>query len=235
MIPILIVIPFWERDRTEAIDLCRIMAGLQSAHVGQAAHVALTCRNDSKIDPNMVKIISSRFNTLTHRSNSPLKGWPAGANGMFGDAMIWVSNSMVKNYECVYWLEPDAIPLCPNWFADLTKAWRTRPRNANIVGCRSDCNGDGTGDHITGCALYHPNIARIMPGIATCDNMAWDYQLRAKIVAMGQHTPLIENWYKQSNIPAATVYGQQAKGVVIFHGVKDDSVRKAVKSKYNIS
>lgn len=232
MIPILICVPFWKGDNTQAIELCKIVAGLQGSHAGNLAHVMLICRQDWKVDPNMVKIIAPKFNTFTFQSRSPLKGWPSGSNGMFGSTMIYISNSFKNKYECVYWMEPDAIPLCPNWYWDLVLEWRRKHPSANIIGYRSDCNGDGSGDHITGCALYHPNIARILPQITMSDRIAWDYQHRAKIVSMGGHTRMIQNRYGQKNVPSGVI---NEPGVVIIHGVKDLSITSAVKKKYKIS
>lgn len=230
-VPILIVIPFWKGDLNQAFDLCRIVAGLQANHVGSVAHVMLVCRQDCRIDPNMVKIISAKFNTHTYHSMSPLKGWPSGANGIFGSTMLYISNNMRDKYECVYWMEPDAIPTKPNWFWDLVLAWRGRHTSTWIVGCRSDCNGDGTGDHITGCALYHPNIARLLPEIIRSDRVAWDYEHRAKIVRVGGHTKLIQNRYHQRNVDPGVI---NEPGVVIIHGVKDRSLVNVVSKKYKI-
>lgn len=233
--PILICIPFWEQDRTQAIELCRIIEGLQPHHVQKAAHVMLVARQDCSIDQNMVKIISKKFNTFTHQSTSPLKGWPSGPNGMFASTMIKIATTAKDLYECVYWMEPDCIPIVPNWFWYLVEEWRRRHPQANIVGCRLDCNGDGTGDHITGCALYHPDIARIMPEITRCDNVAWDYELRARIVAMGGHTKLIANLYKATNLFPESLQGLLDNGTMVVHGAKDDSVVRFVKKKYNIA
>lgn len=230
-IPILIVIPFWDGDVHQARELAKVVAGLQPHHVKNAAHVMLSVRQDAKFDKDIVQTISSKFNTVTYRCNSPLRGWPNGANGMFGASMIHISNSFKDTYEVVYWLEPDAIPIRPNWFHDLYLEWKKRHPNANILGCRHDCNGDGTGDHITGCALYHPNIARLLPEITHCDGMAWDYQHRGKIVAMGGHTNLIQNWYKARNAHAGII---EQPGVVVIHGHKDFSVIGHVKKKYKI-
>lgn len=232
MTPILICIPFWEGDNGQAIELCRIISGLQATHAANLAHVMLVCRQDWKIDPNMVKIISTKFNTFTFHSNSPLKGWPSGSNGMFSSTMIKICTSYKNKYECVYWMEPDAIPICPNWYWDLVLEWRRRHPSVNVVGCRHDCDGDGKGDHITGCAIYHPDIARILPEITRSDRMAWDYQHREKIVRMGGNTRLIQNRYHQNNLPSGVI---QEPGVVIIHGVKDNSVVHAVKRKFKIA
>lgn len=234
MIPILICIPFWQGDHAQALDLCKIIAGLQPGHAGALAHVMLICRQDCKIDQQMIKIVSPRFHMFTFQSRSPLKGWPSGSNGMFGSTMIHIATSFKGKYECVYWMEPDAIPICPNWFWSLVEVWRRRPPNTLVVGCRSDCNGDGSGDHLTGCAIYDPQIAKLMPEITKSDRIAWDYQNRAKIVARGQHTTLIENYYKQKNAPEG-ILERSKLGVVIMHGFKDNSLVNHVKKNFNIS
>lgn len=233
MIPILICLPYWEGDRYQAVELCRIVAGLQSGHAELNAHVMLINRQDCMPDPHMVDIISQKFHVHTFQSRSPLKGWPQGSNGMFGSTMIHIANSFKDKYECVYWMEPDAIPLCPNWSWNLVQAWRAKHPKALIIGCRSDCNGDGTGDHITGCAIYHPNIARLMPYLTTCSGTAWDYEFRSDIVQVGGHTNLIENWYRARNAEPG-ILDRTKVGVNIIHGFKDDSLINLVKNKYNI-
>lgn len=230
--PILICIPHWEGDKTQAIELCRIIAGLQPHHVGPAAHVLLVARQDCAIDQNMINIISKKFNTFTLRSNSNLRGWPAGPNGMFGSTMIHIAINSVNNYECVYWMEPDCVPIVPNWFACLVEEWRRRHPTTLVMGSRSDCNGDGTGDHISGSCVYHPNVARLIPQITTCDNVAWDYIHRSRIVQVGMSTKLIQNRYKETNVDAGKI---EEPGVVVIHGVKDFSVANAVKRKFALT
>lgn len=234
MTPMLVCIPFWQGDKDKAMDLCRILSGLQDHHVGNIVHVLLVARQDCKHDSNMIKIVAAKFNTFTHVSKSPLKGWPNGPNGMFGSTMIHISNNQKKNqYECIYWMEPDAIPLCPNWFMDLLHVWRTRHMKSLVVGCRSTIDGNSQSDHITGCALYHPNIARLMPELTGCTGMAWDYKYRAKIIENGGHTPLIENWYNARKADPGIV-DRDKVGVRIIHGFKDRSIVEHVAKKYKI-
>lgn len=231
MVGILIVIPYWQGDQVTAKEMCRVIAGLQANHAGTTAHVMLVARQDVKMDHDMINIISKKFNTLTHLSASPLRGWPNGSNGIFGDSMIRISNSKFdKTYETVFWMEPDCVPMRPNWFWDLVIAWRGRHPTTKIVGCRHDCNGDGTGDHITGCAMYHPNIARILPQICKSDHIAWDYQHRAAIVRMGGPTNQIANRYKGRNVEPTILNDPAA----VIHGIKDYSLIKLVAKKYGI-
>lgn len=231
-VPILIALPFWKGDHTQAIELCKIMAGLQAGHAGQTCHVMLICRQDFKIDPNMVKIVAAKFNVLTYQSQSPLRGWPQGPNGMFGSTMIHIANNFKEKYECIYWMEPDAIPIRPNWHWDLVQEWRRRHPEALIVGSRSTIDGNSQTDHLSGSCLYHPNIARIMPYLTTCSEVAWDYIHRAKMIASGGPTKLIQQRYHQRNLPPGVI---EEPGVVVVHGVKDNSIINAVKAKYKIA
>lgn len=222
-IPILICIPYWSGDIVMARKLAKIIVAQHPGHVKDLAHVLLVHRQDFYThDKELVDTLSKSFNVHTFQANSPMRGWPDGANGMFGSAMTRVS-SFQERYECVYWMEPDCVPLAPNWFWNLYLEWKKRKPGVNIVGC-SD------GQHITGCAIYHPNIARIMPKISSAGGQAWDWMYRQDILAMGQHTNLIENHYHGQNCDPANANGQAA----IIHGYKDFSLLNAVADKFKV-
>lgn len=233
MTPMIIAIPFWNGDKQQAINLCKILSGLQGHPIGEVAHILLVARQDCSHDQRMLDALKPKFKVFTFIANSPMRGWPGGCNGMFSEAVRHIGNNAKNLYEVIYWMEPDAIPICPNWFMDLLHEWKHRNPGVLVRGCRSDCHGDGSGDHITGCALYHPKIARLMPELTRCQVAAWDYEHRKKIVEKGQHTHTIENWYNQRNLPE-DVINRADIGVRIIHGVKDLSVVNAVAKKFDI-
>lgn len=229
-VPLLIVIPYYSGDRAQALELCKVISGLQPHPVGNLAHILLVSRRDCGIDGTMSKILSPKFKVFQKLSNSVSKGWPRGPNGMFAYAMIQIAVYKMQ-YECVFWMEPDCTPIKRNWFWELVLEWRKRGPGVNVVGCMGDCNGNGTGIHITGCALYDPNIAKIIPEITNCQ-MAWDYEHRDKIVAMGKHTDLIKNPYKALNAPESLLDDPVS---VVYHGYKDSSLTDLVKKRFNIN
>lgn len=102
-----------------------------------------------------------------------------------------------------------------------------------VVGCRGTIDGTTQSDHITGCALYHPNIAKLMPKLTSCTGMAWDYRYRAEIIQVGGHTHMIENFYNSKDFKDDIV-NRADLGVRIHHGCKDRSVVEAVAKKYSI-
>jgi hypothetical protein len=234
MTPMVVCIPFWEADKAQALDLVKILTGLQDHHVGSVVHLLLVARQDCKHDTEMIKLAMTKFSVFTFISPSPLRGWPNGPNAMFGRTISHIANNGKNKYEVIYWMEPDAIPLCPNWFMDLLSEWRKRHPKCLVIGSRGDCNGDGSGDHISGCALYHPNIAKLMPELTGCTGQAWDYKHRAKIVAVGQHTNMIENFYHARNAPE-NIADRSELGVRVIHGHKDRSVVISVAKKYGIN
>lgn len=225
-IPILICLPYWTGDVEMCRGMAKLMADLQPVHAGNSCAVMICARQDCAIDGYIAEVLKHKFNVLNFVTSSPLRGWPEGPNGMFGSTMIHIYTSRF-NIQTAYWMEADCVPTRPSWFSELHDAWVRRAPGANIVGCRHDCHGDGSGDHITGCAMYDPNIASILPKITTSSQWAWDYEHRADIVQMGQHTNLIYNAYKARNVaPTILEYG-----AAIIHGVKDYSLQRIVREK----
>lgn len=226
-IPILVILSYYEGDRDLCRKLCALIADLQPQHVGRACEILLVARQDCEIDKEMVWKLSTRFNLYTFKSTSPQRGWPAGPNGMFGTTMIHIANAPM-NVECVFWMEADCAPMMPNWFDKLAEAWKNRRPGASVVGCMFDCDGNGRGVHITGCALYDPNFARILPGACSCSSVAWDYQYRHGIVALGQATNLIGMRFRAQSVEPTILNDPCA----VMHGVKNDCLLNLIRDKY---
>jgi hypothetical protein len=226
--PVLIVIPYWSGDKEVCRKMIDLMVDLEPEHVGRRAAVLLTHRQDEeRVDKEMVLKLKTRFNLYTLRSTSPQRGWPSGCNGMFGSAMIHVHVWNIP-CDCIYWMESDCTPMYRGWFDDLANAWARKKPMTLVMGWEGDCNHDGTGHHITGCALYDPHIAIKLSDITICDGVAWDYQYRKQIMAVGEKTLLIENAYKSKK---ATKRMMEC-GYAIVHGVKDGSLCDMVRRKY---
>jgi hypothetical protein len=232
MTPILIVIPYWSQDRDMAYEVCKLMVGMQPHHMGNTAHILLSNRQDCFPDQSMLQLCNQKFTTFQHHCQSPLRGWPDGANGMFGSSMIHVALTASHLYETVFWMEADCVPMCPNWFWDLVLAWRRKVPQALIVGTDVSVDGTQQGRHINGCALYHPNIARLMPSIASCSGQAWDWILREKIIQVSQNTELIRLMYNARNADPILLTQNPP---VIVHGHKDRSLLDLVKQKHGVA
>lgn len=226
--PLLIAIPYWEKDRNQAFDLCKLIAGMQHEPSKEAVFL-LVARQDCAPDHTMAEILKKKFDVMFFKSNSPLKGWPSGANGMFGSTMCFVSN-ITRKFEAVFWMEPDCVPMRRDWIKYLADEWAKRPNGKDIVGFTHSVDGTKEGMHTNGNAIYDQQIARLLPKITSCDRTAWDWQYRHEMLARTQHTNAIINRYKATNVKK----DDADYGFAVIHGVKDDSLIKIVASEFNI-
>lgn len=225
-VSLLIVIPYWDGDIAMAKEMVKLIADLQPDHAKREAEILLVNRQDCKADPGMIACLKSKFNVHTLKSFSPMVGWPQGCNGMFGSAMIHVSQNMPV-YGGVFWMEADCTPMRPSWHSELAAAWRARKPLTKVMGWIGDCNGDGTGFHITGCAVYDTKIAQILPDITMSCIAPWDYEHRNLIMGVGEKTTLIENCYRRAEPDPALL----ESGYAVVHGFKNDSLLKMVREK----
>jgi hypothetical protein len=119
-------------------------------------------------------------------------GWKP--NKMFLVAAQYVRD----NYGCPFlWLEPDCVPLKPNWLGDINMAYHESP--LRYMGAIIEQTGQKglPPKHLTGCSVY-PNDA-----IDTFDKMAsvtggreaWDIAGGEKIATAAQNTPLIQHFW----------------------------------------
>jgi len=123
IIPILVVISYWEGDKNLAKKLVNLIVGMQSEHAKRSVEIMLVCRQDCKVDLEMVGKLSTKFNVHTFLSKSPFRGWPQGCNGMFASSMIQISQNM-NPFGGVFWMEADCVPMRPSWYSELSSAWR---------------------------------------------------------------------------------------------------------------
>lgn len=225
--PFLIVISYWEGDRDMCREMVRLLVDLQEKHAGKAAKILLICRQDSKIDAEMVRLLKSKFDLETKIGTSPLRGYPGGANGLFASAALHLA-TCTEQYDGWFWMEPDCVPMYPNWWVDLKMEWKNRPRGVQIMGWKGDCNGNGTGWHITGCAIYDQQIARTIPCLTMCDGIPWDYKCRDEMLRVGKETLKIHLCWRAKNATPDILKNRWS----IAHGYKDGSLLKLVRKEY---
>ena len=226
--PFLIVIGYWDGDRDMCREMVELMVDLQSRHAGRGCKVWLVCRQDcGKVDPHILRSLQSRFDAEGMVSTSPLTGYPGGSNGVFGTTAIHVANRS-ERFDGWFWMEPDCVPMQPNWWVDLQNEWMARSSGIHLIGWKGDCNGNGTGWHINGCAIYDQQFARIVPCVTQCDGIPWDYHCRGKMLEVGKETNLIHLCWRAGDATPDIL----KKGWMIAHGYKDGSLRKLVRKKH---
>lgn len=230
-LPLIICIPFWEKDRNQAYDLCRLIVGMQQ-ETSKETEFLLVSRQDCVPDHSMIEILSKKFKATSYKSESALRGWPSGPNGMFGRTMCHLSN-IGQKYKAIFWMEPDCVPMRRDWIKLLSDEWDRRDNGKFIVGFTHQVDGNNPDSlHTNGNSLYDQQIARLLPEITYCDRVAWDWQCRHKMLQHTHHTNLIINKYK-----ATYVTDEEFKSfnqIAVVHGFKNDSLIKRVAGQFNV-
>ena len=174
------------------------------------------------------------------------RGWPASPNFMFREALFYVEQHHPG--EWVFWLEPDSVPLVPDWF-EVLKA----ERDAAMAGGKEFCGGyvRHHHDHMTGVAWYGPRWRKVAPLLAKADTDAWDTYAHKQTVPNAHFTSLIQHVFKGAPVrdlavisPKAVLYHQDKRGGLIklldaerfggqFALMFDDPVHKNVMRYYH--
>lgn len=148
------------------------------------------------------KKVFSHVRTITV---SVLKqGWPSACDTMFMSAARYVRD----NYTLPFlWLEPDCVPLKPEWFEELKGAYNGC--NMRYLGAVIEQSGQKgmPAKHLTGCSVY-PNDSfddfDKMPEV-TSGRQPWDIAGGERIATAAQNTPLIQHFWGGEKTPPVFV------------------------------
>lgn len=170
--PIKVVLPFCERDA----NLLLSNLNWQAEMAGRLPATAIL-HYDSTIGTIVLASLETAANRAyesvvrSHHSKPPRPGWPAGPNWSFQAACKFMGASDAP----WIWLEPDAVPLKPDWLSRLDQEYRTaqKPFMGTIIG--------GMG-HMNGVGVYPPNVMTYAPGIFSCSDTPWDVWAQREIV-----------------------------------------------------
>lgn len=156
------------------------------------------------------------------------RGWPVSCNRAFEQA-AWHSYQVTK--QSFLWMEPDAIPLKSSWLDDIEAEYSQcgKPFMGDYVKIAGVMpNGI---NHMSGIAVYHWDMPRILPSVFNNDFTAWDIASGNQVSAQLHRTSLIHHdWVptkqwrrevvtKECVNPLAVIYHPDKLGVLI-----DDSL-----------
>lgn len=118
------------------------------------------------------------------------QGWPVSCNRAFEQA-AWHSYQVTK--QSFLWMEPDAIPLKASWLDDIESEYKQcgKPFMGDFVKIAGVLpNGI---DHMSGIAVYHWDMPRIMPSVFNNDHAAWDIVSGREVTPQMHRTNLIHH------------------------------------------
>jgi len=148
-------------------------------------------------------------------------GWPVSANHLFRTAYDWVRMNWKAPW---WWHEPDCIPVRRGWLDALERQYRRKKRPfLGVVYHRPF-------PHVTGCAVYPPNIEDYNPEILHDKEKAWDCVSPHKTIPQTFHTRIFQHeWGNIANNIAPTFPNQRSLGLIkrktmVFHRNKDGTL-----------
>jgi len=159
------------------------------------------------------------------------QGWPVSCNRAFELA---ARHSEQVTKQSFLWMEPDAIPLKDFWLDDIEAEYKQcgKPFMGDFVKIAGVMpNGI---DHMSGIAVYHWDMSRLLPSVFNNDHAAWDIVSGRDVIPQMHKTKLIQHdWLptkewrrevvtKDCVNPLAVIYHPDKLGVLI-----DDSLAGA--------
>lgn len=148
-------------------------------------------------------------------------GWPGAANFMFKEALTFCD---LELNEPMFWLEPDAVPLHPQW-------WQTIKDEYNAAG-KPFMGGEVlTGwKHMSGIGVYGTHWETLAPSLASVpDNSSWDMHAAGEMLPWTHFTPLIQHVNKTPPITDLSMVNSEA---VVFHQDKQLRLIKLLAKQY---
>jgi len=230
---LLIVIPYYEGDRTDAEELASLMADLERVP-STAADVMLFRRFDAKEFSLDVRAkLETKFGRVLMRTcrQTDGKGYPFGPNSMFYDMVMQFGQlpEWRENYYAFINFEPDAVPSRPGWITEIARAFQ-RASDEGFA-CLGYIHNDPV-RHLNGMAVYAIDIWRKVPAQRLSGgppHICYDIYQAENLLPLACTTPLIHFEYKRPTISAEDLFNNPA---AIFHGVKDGSARRWVRLRH---
>lgn len=162
-------------------------------------------------------ILSGSFSKVSvEKCHHSEMGWPSSCNKAF-ETMAWAA---FQKYKAPFlWMEPDAIPLTHGWINDIEAEYRAKSRP--FMGDFVEIQGvmpNGV-NHMSGIAVYPPDLPRLAPSIFNNDTIAWDIASGPQVIRQMARTGLIQHdWvptkqWRRDKVDASCV----KQGAVIYH------------------
>lgn len=174
--------------------------------------------------------------TIVHTDQS-VTGWPAGANALWKQA---AGVCKVYNQQWL-WLEPDCVPLCPNWIDKIQAEHR-----GGFTGHIYDCKQPGLPQRLMSAIAVYPSNAFDLIAPLLTPTVAWDVAGASVMVSQGRHTNAIQHFWGQPDLPPTFVADKKDAPVnaftleklhpdaVLFHRCKDLSLVNLLRGKYRL-
>lgn len=238
----LIALQFYPGDFEQAMESSRLFADME-AEKRTDVDFMFFARNDVNLEglaswKPTLNHVSKKFNVRWHRCKNKTYHykWPEACNIVWHELAHFVTYKTRNNYDTWEWcmsIESDCVPLQRDWINILDKEWHQK--KVDFLGCMPE----RPPTHMNGNMMFLTNPTYKYRELnSTPDFNSWDmWHFKKTIQPNGAHTPLIVSRHNCQTIDEdllyAPLFGDEIPPV-FHHGVKNDSARKIVRSKFNL-
>jgi hypothetical protein len=240
---LLLILQCYHGDQDAAMDLARLIADIEPKQ-SEHADFLFAHRFDTTPDTATQDYVSEKFeNVYSFVAEKMGTGWPAGCNDLFFDTLNLVTRRTRDKhweYDAALFFESDAVPLAVDWIKRLKDDYYNS--GALINGHYITESQFETG-HVNGNCVMSTSFGRIVRSFCACpDDKPWDiYHAPSMVLNVVDHG-LIHSVYRLPTITPEALFAAQTRPhdhpltmvkfqPVLFHGVKDDSARRAVRAR----
>lgn len=236
---LLLVIPYWDGDRLSA-EAVAVQAANLLSKFNSTLGILMVGRNDARaVNSNIMSMLKQKFGFAEYwRCDRRGVGFPMGPNevyfGIFSHAMD--KKSKLTDFDAMLVIESDCVLLKKDWHLDMTAEWNETVKEKNIVaGAKVHHGYDDFPSHINAAALYKRSILEDLPMLFGCSgNIGWDWYFGRNIIPRARDSKLFCLDYQKETISKTELLEARDKGVVVYHGVKDDSARDIIDAEYDL-
>jgi len=169
-VPFTVVMSFFNGDADQAHRTLEWIARLKTPKT----HPILLCYETGVPSVMVAEIIKSAHKSFTSVHQSQYRRPP---RGTFAPTMAFIhaANVMQKMGKPWLWMEPDTIPLKPDWKKVLQEEYDTcgKPFCGPIVPHRGHMNGTG---------LYPANTPELIPATMKATGSVWDWKMKDEMI-----------------------------------------------------
>jgi hypothetical protein len=236
---LLLVVQFWEGDKSRAMELAQFLADLEPVKC-QIADFMFAARFDCRPHEPTVQHVARKFNVRTLISRRRGVGWPDGCNELWFSTMEWVQSMTqarkIPQYKAIFTFEADGAPIKQDWIASLSSEWDrvNTPNPVCIAGALVD-----PGPHINGNALISGRpkflhwIARRVGGVRP--GTGWDFVLARDFQRIGwADIPGVKSIYNTPTFTQEQYEDMVRQDWIWVHGGKDTSLIQMGRKRFSV-
>lgn len=232
---IILCMGYWEGDRELAFEVTA-QAGKLLGDKSDSIGLCYVYRRDSSPPPTAIMDRDRKYfaKVYSKPTQYDYTGWPGGCNAISYTVLNYVLPESEKTVEAALILESDCVITRKGWDVEILAEWdKAVKEHKSVVGAVLPWAYHNGHSHVNASALWGRKTNERIGGLKNGKpkNLAWDYYYGSNSSLLAMNSPLFRLDWKRETITAKELFGS---GALIYHGVKDDSARSAVKEKYNL-